>query len=781
MPHSQNNRKHRSRNILVPLLAAVITCVNASRPAQGSPAENLSLNYAPGGEITLRSAKLVVRLSPGQSLKVALRAGTEELSLGSGYPQTEPSDYAILANRAVRDFAIEYTKITQHEVQTNLGPCARIEIPSRAIQSPRGLRKILQLDLCSAFPQTLILATRYENLGQHALRIDRTVQSAQVITLPPNPEKPLWTFQGASLGWGWDFIFPLPATFHSQNPMGQMVNEGFGGGIPVNDFWNGRVGMGMGHVEPGAVECWMPVEPQEGKKVRLSFVSRADRLLAPRASFRTPRAFVTLHTGDFYDALATYAAMLKAQGVDFMKASDNLYKPFWWTFGLGHNFRPQEVYDAIPKCKELGIGWIIINNRWWDHYGDWMPRKDKFRDEAGFKEMLDRLHQEDMRAILWWMPYGVQLRELHRSGLYQNPVDPPEQSPEVEAMVAATAGVGRQHRDWLIQDARGRLASIPRNLACLCPAYQPARDYMLKLARRMIHDWGADGFYMDVIYTVPPCYNPAHHHTSPYESVRQLASLFQEFRAVVERYSPQGMLMICPCGTTMNHCLLPHTNEPVTADPVGAEQIRWRVKMYKALLGPRAPVFADRVESTRFKLGPGTAFEVGADFASCMGTGGIIGSLFIWPSIDKQFGDLEFRGELEGMQHLLLTPEKEALWKRWYNLYREKMLADGEFLNLYTLGFDQPEGYAIRKNGKMFYAFFAPSPRPWGLDSPPLLPEPSEHLWRGRLELRGLDEAMRYRVVDYANARTLGEISGSSPFLEAEFTDHLLLEVLPAP
>jgi len=781
MPDSQNKRKHRSVAILVWLLAAVFTCVKATRSAQGSPTADVSLNCAQGGEITLRSAKLVVRISPGQSMKVALRAGPEELSLGSGYPHTGPSDYAILAGRTVKGFAIEYTKIAQHEVQTNLGPCTRIEIPSRAIQRPPGLRKILQLDLCSAFPQTLVLATTYENLGQSPLRIDRTVQLAQVLTLPPNPEKPLWTFQGASLGWGWDFIFPLPARFHSLNPMGQMVKGGFGGGIPVNDFWSGQVGMAMGHVEPGAVECWMPVEPLEGEKLRLSFVSRADWLLAPRASYRTPRAFVTLHTGDFYDALATYAAMLKAQGVDFMKASDSLYKPFWWTFGLGHNFRPQEVYNAIPMCKKLGIGWIIINNRWWDHYGDWMPRKDKFRDEAGFKEMLDKLHQEDLRTILWWMPYAVQLRELPRSGLYQSTKAQPDQSPEVEAMVTATAGVARQHRDWLIQDARGRVASIPRNLACVCPAYQPARDYMLGLARRMMRDWGADGFYMDVIYTVPPCYNPAHHHASPYDSVRQLASMFGEFRKVVEQYSRGGMLMICPCGTTMNHCLLPYMNEPVTADPVGPEQIRWRIKMYKALLGPRAPVFADRVESTQFKHDGGADFEVGSDFASCMGTGGIIGSLFIWPKIDKQFGDLEFRGELEGLQYLLLTPEKETLWKKWYSLYREKMLADGEFLNLYTLGFDQPEGYAIRKKGKMYYAFFAPAPRPWGLDSPPLLPEPSEHRWRGRLELRGLDAATRYRVVDYTHAQTLGELDGANPFLETEFTDHLLLEVQPAP
>jgi hypothetical protein len=42
--------------------------------------------------------------------------------------------------------------------------------------------------------------------------------------------------------------------------------------------------------------------------------------------------------------------------------------------------------------------------------------------------------------------------------------------------------------------------------------------------------------------------------------MQQLADLFQEIRKVIEQYNPQGMLMICPCGTTINRCLLPTTN-----------------------------------------------------------------------------------------------------------------------------------------------------------------------------------------------------------------------------
>ena len=92
--------------------------------------------------------------------------------------------------------------------------------------------------------------------------------------------------------------------------------------------------------------------------------------------------------------------------------------------------------DSVPEFKKLGIKWLIINNRWWDHYGDWMPRADKFGSEAGFAAMLAKLHQAGLKSILWWMPYAVQTNQFARSGLYNSPVGQPKQSPAVVKMVS---------------------------------------------------------------------------------------------------------------------------------------------------------------------------------------------------------------------------------------------------------------------------------------------------------------------------------------------------------
>jgi alpha-galactosidase len=91
------------------------------------------------------------------------------------------------------------------------------------------------------------------------------------------------------------------------------------------------------------------------------------------------------------------------------------------------------------------------------------------------------------------------------------------------------------------------------------------------------------------------------------------------------------------------------------------------------------------------------------------------------------------------------------------------MLSKGNFRNLYVEGYDTPEGYAIEKDGKMYYAFFAPN----------------SEAWKGEVELRGLEPGT-YHVVDYAEGKDLGTIeatAGKAPRLATEFKEHLLLEV----
>ncbi len=143
--------------------------------------------------------------------------------------------------------------------------------------------------------------------------------------------------------------------------------------------------------------------------------------------------------------------------------------------------------------------------------------------------------------------------------------------------------------------------------------------------------------------------------------------------------------------------------------------------------------------------------EHGRDFASTIGVGGVVGTKFAWPDPGAKY------------KPVLLTENKEAHWKKWIGIYNQKMLSKGTFRNLYVYGYDMPEGYAIEKDGKMYYAFFAPNSAEW----------------KGEIELRGLKSGT-YHVVDYADGKDLGTVEapeGQAPRLTTEFKEHLLLEV----
>ena len=156
--------------------------------------------------------------------------------------------------------------------------------------------------------------------------------------------------------------------------------------------------------------------------------------------------------------------------------------------------------------------------------------------------------------------------------------------------------------------------------------------------------------------------------------------------------------------------------------------------------------------------------DIGDDFASTLGTGGVLGTKFTWPDYGPK------------LKNVYLQPDKEAHWKKWIALYNEKMLSKGNFLDLYVYGYDSPEAYVIEKDGKMFYAFYTME-RP----AKALKEKVPGAIWKGELELRGLAPGKSYRITDYVNNKDYGVVVGPTGKLTMEFTGSLLLEATPAP
>ena len=666
-----------------------------------------------------------------------LRDGTP-LSLDD--PRAVTADVADLLLSAGKEIPQPALDVGSPKISDARGPWGnlgkRVELKG---QSPeRGairLEKRLVVEVYDSFPNMAIATLSYTNTGNKVLKIDQLRIARHRLnsstTAPQTQPFDLWSFHGSSVEWGKDDVVQLRKDFSQSNPFGAQTPDGHGGGIPVVAFWNASTGVAIGHLDPRPLTLSMPVKVEEDGRVSASINLEPKLTLAPGESFTTPQTFVAVYAGDFYEPLQLYSTALQREGWRIPKPSNEAYNTSWCGWGYEFDVTPAQMLGTIPKLKEMDIKWATLDDRWFDNYGDWDPRPDTFPG-GSIKKMVEDYHKQGIYVQVWWLPIGAEDGQSkyssHKYGLSK---------------------VVRQHPDWLILDKNGRHARMVRDLAILCPALPEVQQYHKQLTEKFIRDWGFDGHKLDNIYSVPPCYNPKHQHQSPDDSVNAMGEIFRIIFKTTHQLKPESVTQSCPCGTPPSQAWLPFMDQAVTADPVGGLQVRRRVKMYKALLGPAAAVYGDHVELSVMLKEGGNWKEIGEDFASTIGTGAVVGTKFTWPDYGPKF------------KAVYLNPEKEAHWKKWIALYNSKMLSKGTFRNLYVTGYDVPEGYAIEKDGAMYYAFFAPQ---------------AGVVWHGQVELRGLAPGS-YRVRDYANEKDLGTVDAKNPKLDSDFSDHLLLEV----
>ena len=731
--------KPRSVNAALVALAGLLLLLpacskQASQAAQeeGGPSP-VTITVHPGGPVVVRTTTAEFDVSPSGYVQASLLKEGKKLTLD----EPQGSSDLVVSGGKEADFKLDFNQARITGAHGKLGRGRRVEVPAQASAVP-GLQSTLAIEVYDDFPNLAVTTVEYKNAGSQPLTLDQAIAqrhrfNASLADASAAPYD-LWSFQGSSYDWGKDDVIHISQKFSQPNLMGAQHKNGIGGGIPVVAFWTQSVGEAIGHLETLPLILSLPVKVADDGRINTDLQVEPATTLQPGETYSTPRSFVAVYSGDYYEPLRLYSTALGREGWNLPKPSSEAYNVAWCGWGYEFNVTPKQMLGTIPKLKEMGIKWATLDDRWFNNYGDWEPRKDTFPGDS-MKKMVADFHKQGIYAQLWWLPLGVEdgqgRYESHRYGIAQ---------------------VVKDHPDWLILDKNGKHARMVRDLAVLDPSLPEVQAYYRQLTQRFIRDWGFDGSKLDNIYTVPECYNPKHHHKSPEESVNAMGEVYKIIYETSRSLKPESVTQSCPCGTPPNLAWLPYMDQAVTADPVGSVQVRRRIKMYKALLGPEAPVYGDHVELTRINFaGAHQESDLGRDFASTIGTGGVVGTKFVWPNPGPHFKDVN------------LTEDKEEWWKKWIGIYNQKMLSKGVFRNLYTIGYDTPEGYAIEKDGKMYYAFFAPQ---------------NSKGYQGEVQLRGLGQGT-YHVLDYANDKDLGAVTtkDGSATLSANFSDHLLLEV----
>jgi alpha-galactosidase len=645
-----------------------------------------------------------LELDSGLLSRVVARQG------GSFEPLTdfEPSETLRLADgKRVDRFAFLDTR--SERVEDAHGPGMRHVLRGLAEE---GIEKQISISLYDRHPGFALFRVTYRNVGAAAARIEGWVNGAHVLKPAADGALDYWSFSGASYGNRRDWVQQVRGGFDQRNFMG-MNSSDYGGGTPVVDVWRRDCGLAVGHVETVPKLVALPLTmTAEGARIALE----CDRTLAlaPGEGFSTFDTFVAVHRGDYFATLEAYRRILAERGMAQAKAPATAYEPIWCAWGYERDFTIDQVVGTLPKAKELGISWAGLDDGWQTSVGDWYLDPGKFpRGDADMIELVQAIKDAGLKPKLWIAPLAAK--------------------PGSDLL--------RDHPDMLLLDERGAAQNVTWwDSYCLCPAYPETVKWGKALIRRIMGEWGYVGLKLDGQHLngVAPCYNPAHQHARPEESVENLQdfwkSIYQEAMAI----NPDAAIEICPCGTSYAVHNMPYMNQAVASDPESSWQVRHKGKTIKALMGPSAAYAGDHVE-----LSDNTN-----DFASTVGIGAIVSTKFTWPR------------DTMPANGFLLTEQREAEWRRWIALYNEKRLAEGRYRGeLYDIGFDKPEAHAIEKADRCYYAFYAAR-------------------WDGPVELRGLGRG-RYTVADIWTGTTLGFASATANRLSVAFERFLLLEATP--
>ena len=708
-------------------------------PARSQSAITVAVSSS--GPLVIKTPTAEFQLTAAGYLQASLLREGRTVTLDDS--QAEPkgsADSLMSSGKEISDFVLDFANARVTNASGRLGPEGkRVEVSGKS-QSVPTIEKNIAIEVYDNLPNLALTSTSYKNLGTDEIPIERVVTQQHILNASlsdPNAAPfAIWSFHGSSEAWGKDDVMLINDKFTRANPMQVVMHNDenqTGGGIPVVAFWTGSVGEAIGHAETVPLRLSLPVRTRPDRRVNAEIVLDEDTRLAGGQGYTTPLTFVSVFHGDFYEPLSLYSKMLQVRGMSLAHPTKADYQANWCGWGYEMDFTPKQMLGTIPKLKELGLKWATLDAGWFKARGDWEPRSDTFPDDS-LQKVVKAYHDAGIHITLWWIP--IVAEDGHGKDILNHR---PYQ----------LSNVVKEHPDWLILDKDGKPARATADLGALCPAVPDVQQYYKHLTERFIRDWDFDGHKLDFSYTVPACYNPKHHHKSPDDSIKAVGEIYKIILDTTRALKPDSVTQACPCGTPPSLAWLPYIDQAVTADPVGARQVRLRTKMYKALLGPEAAVYGDHVELTDVQLS-NTLHEVdkGSDFASEVGVGAVVGTKFTWPGYGPKFKTVE------------LTPDKEAHWKKWIAIYNAKMLSQGQFLNLYTYGYDSPEAYAIEKDGRMYYAFYAPH---------------KNKPWKGEVELRGLASGT-YQVLDYENGKQLGTVDAHLPQLKVEFSEHLLLE-----
>src|SRR5579859_4905142 len=300
-----------------------------------------------------------------------LHARVSRRERGHWVPMTAwgPTEYLQREDgRHIADFAIRHQ--SRDTIDDANGPGTRHILSGASVE---GIEKTVTATSYRRHPGLALVHVSYRNSAAGVLSL-RSWTNGDTRVLASGTRAPeFWCYSGASYEDRRDWVQPVEPGFGQDNFLGMEASD-YGGGTPIVDVWRRDGGLAVGHVESAPKRVSLPVHGQRGA-VRVAVCGREKLNLEPGDRFDTPTTFVAVHGGDYFATLSSYRRLMSERGLTPAIPPAASYEPIWCAWGYERDCTTALIEGTLPKVKELGLEWAVIDDGWQAMIGDWAPNR----------------------------------------------------------------------------------------------------------------------------------------------------------------------------------------------------------------------------------------------------------------------------------------------------------------------------------------------------------------------------------------------------------------------
>ncbi len=194
--------------------------------------------YSKGGDIWFRNPGIELQLDSKMNLAIYYKNEDIPLNFVDLTDKTKPSHFITVNGKDISDFTVNYDDIKMEQIESSFGTGRKLMVKGVAEpESGLQIEKILSIELYDKYPDAAIITATYKNTGTTEFTVDKTISNyfkldASVFNSQNKPYD-FWSYQGASLAWGFDYVIPIKDGFQQRNWMGVQPETKTGGGVPL--------------------------------------------------------------------------------------------------------------------------------------------------------------------------------------------------------------------------------------------------------------------------------------------------------------------------------------------------------------------------------------------------------------------------------------------------------------------------------------------------------------------------------------------------------------------